>query len=336
MVWRPTSAEVGQQVTLRLRTPVGPITAVGELLAVDAGRLRLRRRDGSLVDAALDDIEAGRLVAAPPSTRVSDDDLERIAALGWRARITEPLGDWLLRADEGQSRRASSALAVGDPGLPASAVAAQIERWYAARGLPPRVQAAADGPAHERLVSAGWRPERPAMAVMTAEVSHVLRAAGASAKTLGADLRSTTSELDSVGGYAVQPPPESNIEVADAPDDAWLALWRPDGVSPELLALLTRHPATAYLSLRMADGRVVAGARVVVDGRWLGLFAVTVDPTWRRRGFARAITVAAIRAGGRMGGRHAYLQVASINQPALDLYAGMGFRRHHDYGVLTP
>ena len=45
-------------------------------------------------------------------------ELEAVAAQGWRAPEEAPLGGWLLRAAEGFTGRANSALAVGDPGLP--------------------------------------------------------------------------------------------------------------------------------------------------------------------------------------------------------------------------
>ncbi len=49
---------------------------------------------------------------------ISIPDLERRAALGWRAPEEERLGDWLLRAADGFTGRANSALANGDPGRP--------------------------------------------------------------------------------------------------------------------------------------------------------------------------------------------------------------------------
>ena len=49
---------------------------------------------------------------------ISIPDLEQRAALGWRAPGEERLGDWLLRAADGFTGRANSALATGHPGLP--------------------------------------------------------------------------------------------------------------------------------------------------------------------------------------------------------------------------
>ena len=67
-----------------------------------------------------------------PEPRI--EDLEGAAALHWQAPETERLGDWLLRAAEGFTGRANSALPVGDPG--ARRVLLQVETGNAsARAL---------------------------------------------------------------------------------------------------------------------------------------------------------------------------------------------------------
>lgn len=70
---------------------------------------------------------------------ISIADLETTAAGGWRAPQEERLGGWLLRAAEGFTGRANSALAAGDPGLPLASAVPAVCAWYAARGLPPMI-----------------------------------------------------------------------------------------------------------------------------------------------------------------------------------------------------
>ena len=43
-------------------------------------------------------------------------ELERVAAAHWRGTEQEWLGEWLLRAADGFTGRANSALPLGDPG----------------------------------------------------------------------------------------------------------------------------------------------------------------------------------------------------------------------------
>ncbi|HJY74052.1 MAG TPA: hypothetical protein VJ347_19940, partial [Streptosporangiaceae bacterium] len=66
-------------------------------------------------------------------------DLERAAALHWQAPETERLGDWLLRAGEGFTGRANSALPLGDPGVPLPEAVAAVEGWYRRRDLRPMI-----------------------------------------------------------------------------------------------------------------------------------------------------------------------------------------------------
>ena len=59
---------------------------------------------------------------------------------GWRrctgGRPRRKAGGWLLRAGDGFTGRANSALAVGDPGVPLDDALAAVCDWYHARGLP--------------------------------------------------------------------------------------------------------------------------------------------------------------------------------------------------------
>jgi hypothetical protein len=66
-------------------------------------------------------------------------DLERAAAKHWRGTEEEWLGGWLLRAAEGFTGRANSALPLGDPGLPLDGALDAVIRWYRDRGLPPMI-----------------------------------------------------------------------------------------------------------------------------------------------------------------------------------------------------
>jgi N-acetylglutamate synthase len=66
-------------------------------------------------------------------------NLERAAARHWRGTDEEWLGGWLLRAADGFTGRANSALPLGDPGMPLDDALAAVTGWYRARGLPPMI-----------------------------------------------------------------------------------------------------------------------------------------------------------------------------------------------------
>jgi ribosomal protein S18 acetylase RimI-like enzyme len=119
--------------------------------------------------------------------------------------------------------------------------------------------------------------------------------------------------------------------MAERPDDGWLARYRDGaGASPEARALLIRHDAVAFASVRDGD-RVVAIGRATLDDGWLGVTAVEVDPELRRSGLARSVMAALVLWGHERGTVRSYLQVASDNTAAIALYERLGFWNHHDY-----
>ena len=66
-------------------------------------------------------------------------ELERMAAAHWRGTEEEWLGEWLLRAADGFTGRANSALPLGDPGLPLDEALDYVTGWYRARELTPMI-----------------------------------------------------------------------------------------------------------------------------------------------------------------------------------------------------
>ena len=120
-----TRAHLGRRVTLR--RVVGerdgrPLFSdvVGELIDVRDDLLVVRRRDGSVVEVDSGSVAAAKVVPHQnrPLSAIdwSEPELERVAAQGWRALEVERLGEWLLRASAGFSRRANSVLPLGVSG----------------------------------------------------------------------------------------------------------------------------------------------------------------------------------------------------------------------------
>jgi N-acetylglutamate synthase len=297
----------GATVTVRIHTPVGDYTIVGVLLAATPEGWTLRRRDGSLADIDPATIVAGRLVPPGPAQRVTVVELERIAADGWRARETDVLGGWLLRAAGGFTGRANSALPLGDPGRPLGEALDTARGWYADRGLPARVQTVPGlVPALDaELDRRGWMSGL-LVHVEVAELSHPLR--------------------------AVTIDPSLDLTVSTTLTDDWLAAYRADTQPLPAAArdVLAGHPRVGFATVR-DGGTVLAIARAAVDGRWAGLGAVEVTPAARGRGLAEQVSAAALRWAGQQGARRSYLQVTAANAVAQRVYERLGYVRHHGY-----
>ncbi len=256
-----------------------------------------------------------------PITETDIEALDRVGALTWRGTETEPLGNWLLRAGAGFTGRANSALTTGNPGLPLPEAAARIRRWYTARGLTP--MASVSYPAGE--------PERNPADRFFADQGWTLR----DEATVSVMTQSST---------AASPAAALPVRLDDQPGDDWLALYhfrgQPD-LPPIARTILTSAPWQAFASARDGDrtvaiGRVAgAGSNVAGAGNngahWAGLTAIEVDPDYRRRGLAAAVTTVLITHAARRGARRVFLQVEDGNQAALALYRRLGFTTHHSY-----
>ena len=80
----------------------------------------------------------------------------------------------------------------------------------------------------------------------------------------------------------------------------------------------------------------VASGRATLDGDWLGLHGLTVDPAHRRRGRGTAVVAALLEWGAERGATTAWLHVEVDNEPGLALYEGLGFTTHHTCRYLAP
>jgi N-acetylglutamate synthase len=253
---------------------------------------------------------------------------ERIAAAHWRGTEEEWLGGWLLRAAEGFTGRANSALPLGDPGLPADAALDAVTRWYRDRDLRPMIMVPTPlepgdavqpttghpttghpttGQLDRQLTERGW-PTRPGPAyVMVADLPLDVPAAGLCE---GREVRATAE-----------------------PDDAWAARYHyrgQDFLPPVARKVLTSAERQSFVSIR--DGEtVLAIARLSLALDWAGITAVEVNPDHRRQGLGTAITAAACQEARAHGISQVFLQVEVGNTGAQALYERLGFRYSHRY-----
>ena len=93
-------------------------------------------------------------------------------------------------------------------------------------------------------------------------------------------------------------------------------------------AELSTSGATATARVHGSGGEVARG-QATLDGDWLGLHDVVVDPEHRRRGHARGVLAALLEWGAEQGATTAWLHVETDNEAGLALYDGLGFTTHH-------
>ncbi|MEV5763423.1 GNAT family N-acetyltransferase [Micromonospora sp. NPDC052213] len=285
--------------------------ALGELVELSETHLTLATTQGRLRVPVAEVHRAKRVPPTRRPTAAAVTELELAADEAWPAAVRGRLGDWLLRAADGWTGRANSALPVGDPDRPLPAALDAVERWYADLGQPALVNTPLPlaAPVGAELDARGWGSGPPVL-VQTVPLAGLSPAAAGS-------------------------PP---VELAAAPSDDWLAVVAGSkGGLPDA----ARHVLTAVGQVRFAhvyaDGALVAVGRGAVtgSGRWLGLSVIEVRPEARRQGLAGRVIRALADWGAATGASRAFLQVEQRNTPAVALYRTLGFTTHHTYLTRT-
>ncbi|MEU6203682.1 GNAT family N-acetyltransferase [Micromonospora musae] len=295
--------------------------ALGELVELDETHLTLSTAQGPLRVSRDEVHRAKRVPPARRPTATAMIELELAADEAWPAPTRERLGGWLLRAADGWTGRANSALPVGDPDRPLPAALDTVERWYAERGRTPLVNTPLPlaTPVGAELDARGWS-SRPPVLAQTAPLPLVTAAPPATPAPRGP------------GGSAV-------VRLAAAPAPEWLAVV---GDRKAGLPDAARHVLTAVEQVRFAhayaDGELVGIGRGTVtgQGRWLGLTVIEVLPAARRQGLAGRIVRALAQWGAEAGATDAFLQVEQRNTGAVALYRRFGFTTHHTYLTRVP
>lgn len=325
------TGDLGHRVVVRYRTDHGPTDVLGELTSIDDHGLVVRTEAGDERRIARATVVAGKRVGPRPARFSEILTLERVTAAAWPSPEVESLGEWLLRAADGWTNRANSALPLGDAGCDLDEAVRACVAFYTARGLPPKVTVPLpvrrDVARH--LAAAGWIAQ-PEVLVQTAALDEVItlaRAAGQPAGEAGASV--TLHER----------PPADMLAVVAA---------RKQGLPPAAEHVLTAVDAVRFAVVRDAAGALLACARgAVVDGpvrrtgssaaepapapRWLHVALVEVMPPARRRGLGRAVSAALAEWAQGAGATRGVLQVEAHNEPARRLYERLGWRTHHSF-----
>ena len=80
----------------------------------------------------------------------------------------------------------------------------------------------------------------------------------------------------------------------------------------------------------------VAEGQARLDGDWLGIFGLTVDPAHRRRGLGRAVLAELLDWGAEQGALTVWLHVETANPAGLAFWDALGLVPHHTCGYYVP
>ncbi len=90
-------------------------------------------------------------------------------------------------------------------------------------------------------------------------------------------------------------------------------------------------PKDTVVASIQQDDRIVGIGLGILDRDHIGLYAIHVDPYYRRRHYAQAICQSILNEGIRQGAQSAYLQVVPDNVSAKKLYYSLGFQDCYKY-----
>lgn len=313
MVGRLQPGDVGHRVVVRRFVGIGPQNRptfsdlLGELLVIDADRLVIRTHDGAEHAVPASEVVAAKRVPPRPVKYSEIAALELVADAAWPAPVHEHLGQWILRAADGWTGRANSALPIGDSGRPLDQTVDAVQRWYEDRGLPPMINVPLPlrRDVSDALTRRAW-PASPPNLVQVAQISDV------------------------VAGWAAD---TAVVELTNAPSEEFLAIAaaRKQSLPTAAMHVLTAVPAVRFAEARDESGALVGMARGAVIADWLHVGLVEVGPSSRRRGLGRKVSRALAHWAAGEGAVRAVLQVEEHNAAAINLYAGLGFSTHHHY-----
>lgn len=300
---------------------------VGEIVALGEESVRMSTRTGE-VTLRRDLVVTTRAIPPRPTRRgaphraIGIEDLHLVMTKGQPGSTQSWLGEervgWLLRAGHGWTGRSNSALPVGDPGLPLPEAVDAVASWYTERDLTPLVMlprprgaATGDDALGRLLLERGWSEGHPADVL--------------------------TGRTDTLLTGPATAPEGLTLHTSDHVDEVWLAGGSPR-LQPHLDAvreILALPPRQVFLTAQDAEGGTAGVVRVALADGWAGIFALHVAPEHRRRGVGRWLTREAARAARDAGASLTYLQVEPSNEPAQQLYRGLGMQPHHDYVYLA-
>ncbi len=246
---------------------------------------------------------------------VNDADvlaLEEAAFASWPAEEVVALGPWRMRAMRGVTGRGNSTWA--GPGAPPRGLPAaieEVERFYAARGLPAlfHLTSLSDPRLEPLLAARGYALVDP-VSLQVADTERVAQLAPRAGVTARCD-SSLPEDWFEVSGRRGR----FHGEASD--------------VYRGLLARVDGRAGFASASAERAE--LAAVGLTVVAPPLAGVFSMLTLPEQRKRGLGAAVLGELARFALARGAQRLYLQVDRANAAAIALYARAGFREHHGY-----
>ena len=256
--------------------------------------------------------------------------IEELSLNAWPSHMIELYDGWLIRFSHNYTYRTNSVEQVGASTIPVKEKIAYCEEIYRKFQTPTnfKINPLLD-PDFDQLLAEKGYAIRHTTEVMTADMSNLNLY----------PLLSEEFEFENRLGLPsfVHYPEDLTVLLSPVITDEWIqGLFHLNGtceptlrrIVPSMFKAIPKE--TIVVSIEI-EGRMVASGLGIRDRDYVGLYAIYVAPSCRRRHYARAICCTILREARRRGAKKAYLQVVKGNSSAKNLYTSLGFEDFYTY-----
>lgn len=257
--------------------------------------------------------------------------IEEISLNAWPSHKIELYDGWLIRFSHNYTHRTNSVTQVGASLVPIEEKIKYCEAVYANYHTPSifKISPLID-PSFDRLLEDKGYEIQHTTEVMTMDMQNFRPYLPVSAEY---EYYGRNSGLPSFIVY----PDDVIVLLQDRITDEWItSLFRLNGTTnptlrrivPSMFKAIPKETIVASIEI---DGRMVASGLGIMDRGHVGLYAIYVDASCRRKRYARSICSAILSEAQKKGATRAYLQVVKGNTYAKALYKSLGFEDLYTY-----
>lgn len=257
--------------------------------------------------------------------------IEEISLNAWPSHKMELYDGWLIRFSHNYTHRTNSVTQVSASLIPVEEKIAYCEKIYENYHTPSifKISPLID-PGFDRLLEQKGYEIQHTTQVMIMDFHNFRPSPAISAEY---EYYGRNSGLPSFVVY----PGEVIVQLRDRITEEWIhALFRLNGTTnptlrrivPSMFKAIPKETIVASIEI---DGRMVASGLGIMDRGHVGIYAIYVDASCRRKGFARGICSTILTEARKKGATRAYLQVVQGNTFAQKLYSSLGFTDLYTY-----
>lgn len=235
--------------------------------------------------------------------------IEELSMNAWPSLQTILYDGWVLRVSSGYTKRANSVNPLYESHLELKQKIDYCQKFYENLGLPVIYKITSD----QSLIDLDNQLE---------ELDYI-------------KIDETSVRVLDMSLYATSDDPST--EVSDVFTEEWAdSFIRCSKISKSstkltLKSMLNNIIGRTIWATHIIDGKAVGFGFGVINNRYVGIFDILVDESFRGKGYGKAVMNKLLMKAKNLGANKAYLQVVAGNVVAENLYKKLGFKQNYRY-----